>query len=563
MHRAWWKESVVYHIYIKSFYDSNGDGIGDLNGITQKLDYLKYLGINAIWLSPIYESPNDDNGYDISDYRKIIREFGSMEDFDWLLKEAHDRQIKVILDIAVNHTSDEHAWFLDSKLSLDSKYRDFYIWRKGKNGEEPNNWGSYFGGSAWEYSSETDMYYLHLFSKKQPDLNWENNKVRDEIKNTLVWWLDKGIDGFRLDVINLISKDIRFPNGEIWSGDVYGDHSPYTSNGPRVHEYLRELNKEIFSKYDIMTVGETLDTTPEDALCYANLDGKELNMIFTFEHMELENVNGSKWNDNKFRLADLKRVLSKWQYKLNGKAWNSLYWSNHDQPRVVSRFGNDSQYWKESAKMLAVCLHMLQGTPYIYQGEEIGMTNIYFESIEEYQDIESKAAFYKYTDELNLDKETVMRGIRSKSRDNARSPMQWDDTENAGFSSGIPWFKVNPNYKTINAASQIEDPDSIYNFYRKIIALRKKYPIIVYGDYKLLDENNENIFSYIRRFGEEKLFVICNFSEQHQVVDMRRFDFSAKNCEVLICNYAKQGVIQLNDAMKLRPYEAVVLLQLN
>lgn len=559
--RTWWKECTVYQIYPRSFCDSNGDGIGDIRGIIRKLDYLKYLGIDVIWLCPIYQSPNDDNGYDISDYQNIMKEFGTMEDFELLLKSAHQRGLKIVIDMVLNHTSDEHKWFLESRKSRNNYYRNYYIWREEKE-SVPNNWGSFFGGPAWEYSDETKMYYLHLFSKKQPDLNWDNENVRKSVKEILKWWLDKGVDGFRLDTINLISKEPEMPDGEIPPGETYGCHTPYTTNGPNVHSYIQELTKEVFSHYDIMTVGETLDTTPEDALRFANLDGSELNMIFTFEHMQTENVNGSKWTDQRFKLTEIKKVLSKWQTVLDGKAWNSLYWNNHDQPRVVSRFGDDKKYWNKSAKMLAVCLHMLQGTPYIYQGEEIGMTNIYYRTIDEYCDIESKAAYHQLTHELGKSDEDAMKGIRYRSRDNARSPMQWDDTENAGFTTGTPWFAVNENYKLINVKNQMEDEDSILNFYRRLIALRKKIPVIAYGKYILLDAENENIYAYSRSLNEEKLLIVCNFTAEQQVFELKHYNEDGDH-ETLIGNYVNPKIIQLGEKLKLRPYEALVLRKLS
>lgn len=559
--RTWWKECTVYQIYPRSFCDNNGDGIGDIRGIIRKLDYLKYLGIDVIWLCPIYQSPNDDNGYDISDYQNIMKEFGTMEDFELLLKSAHQRGLKIVIDMVLNHTSDEHKWFLESRKSRNNYYRNYYIWREEKE-SVPNNWGSFFGGPAWEYSDETKMYYLHLFSKKQPDLNWDNENVRKSVKEILKWWLDKGVDGFRLDTINLISKEPEMPDGEIPPGETYGCHTPYTTNGPNVHSYIQELTKEVFSHYDIMTVGETLDTTPEDALRFANLDGSELNMIFTFEHMQTENVNGSKWTDQRFKLTEIKKVLSKWQTVLDGKAWNSLYWNNHDQPRVVSRFGDDKKYWNKSAKMLAVCLHMLQGTPYIYQGEEIGMTNIYYQTIDEYCDIESKAAYHQLTHELGKSDEDAMKGIRYRSRDNARSPMQWDDTENAGFTTGTPWFAVNENYKLINVKNQMEDEDSILNFYRRLIALRKKIPVIAYGKYILLDAENENIYAYSRSLNEEKLLIVCNFTAEQQVFELKHYSEDGDH-ETLIGNYVNPKIIQLGEKLKLRPYEALVLRKLS
>lgn len=389
MNKKWWKESVVYQIYPRSFKDSNGDGIGDLKGIIEKLDYLKELGIDVIWLSPIYKSPNDDNGYDISDYRDIMDEFGSLEDFDVLLDEAHKRNIKIIMDLVVNHTSDEHRWFIESKKSVDNKFRDYYVWKNGKDGQPPNNWGSFFSGSTWEYDEETEMYYLHLFSKKQPDLNWENNEVRNSVYDMMKWWLDKGIDGFRMDVINMISKVQTFPDGPKEENASYGDIVPYAINGPRVHEFLKEMHKEVLSKYDIMTVGETPAVSPEDVLKYAGENEEELNMVFHFEHMDLGFGPEGKWSNLGFKLTELKGILTKWQKALENDGWNSLYWDNHDQPRAVSRFGNDKEYWLESAKMLGTCLHMMKGTPYIFQGEEIGMTNVAFDNIEDYRDIET------------------------------------------------------------------------------------------------------------------------------------------------------------------------------
>lgn len=556
MGNAWWKEKVVYQIYPRSFKDSNGDGIGDLRGIIEKLDYLLELGIDIIWLSPIYQSPNDDNGYDISDYYNIMNEFGSMEDFDELLQEAHQRKLKIILDIAFNHTSDEHEWFQKSKSVMKNEYWDYYIWKKGKNGGPPNNWGSYFGGPAWEYVKERDMYYLHLFSKKQPDLNWENKDVREEIKRILCWWIEKGVDGFRLDVINLLSKDCNFPDGEKMEGSSYGTSAPFTSNGPRVHEFIKELNRDVFEKYDVMTVGETLDTDDKDALLYTGFDRKELNMIFTFEHVNAGNDKGTKWTDKKPPLPELREILSRWQSTLNNKAWNSLYWENHDQPRAVSRFGNEGKYWNKSAKMLAVCLYMMQGTPYIYQGQELGMKNLYLDNIEEYQDIETKNAYRQLLKQENGNQEAVMRKIHAKSRDNARSPMQWNDSENAGFTEGTPWFTVNPNYREINAANQIEDTDSIYHFYRRLIQLRKQYPVITYGDYTLLEENNKEVYVYLRTWENEKILVMCNFSEEEQQIKMQSH---LRTWRILIKNYDVMS--EWKDSFVLRPYEAIVLYQ--
>ena len=554
MDKKWWKESVVYQIYPRSFCDSNGDGIGDLRGIISKLDYLEELGVDVLWLSPIYKSPNDDNGYDISDYRDIMDEFGTLDDFDELLTKAHEHHLKIMLDLVVNHTSDEHKWFMESRSSKDNPYRDYYIWEKGKDGNPPNNWDSNFSGSAWEYDETTDMYYLHLFSTKQPDLNWRNEKVREEVYDLMKWWLDKGIDGFRMDVINMISKVKGYPEGKPLPGSKYGDRLPYVMNGPHVHEYLQEMNHRVLSKYDLITVGEAPCTSVEDAQKYTGFDRDELNMVFTFEHMDVDADNGLKWTDKKPDLVELKKVFSKWQTGLDGVGWNSLYLNNHDQPRMVSRFGDDGKYWKESAKMLAICLHMMQGTPYIYQGEEIGMKNIEFQSIEECNDIEAINAYKEYTSDGRISPEDMMRYINKKGRDNARTPMQWNDTENAGFTTGTPWFTVNPNYKEVNVAEQEKDPDSILNFYKHLIQMRKEYPIIVYGSYKLLYPDHKTAFVYERMLEDEKLLVACNFSAEELELEVPA-EFVQKEAELLISNYHEA---KISEKLVLRPYEARV-----
>ena len=554
MDKKWWKESVVYQIYPRSFCDSNGDGIGDLRGIISKLDYLEELGVDVLWLSPIYKSPNDDNGYDISDYRDIMDEFGTLDDFDELLTKAHEHHLKIMLDLVVNHTSDEHKWFMESRSSKDNPYRDYYIWEKGKDGNPPNNWDSNFSGSAWEYDETTDMYYLHLFSTKQPDLNWRNEKVRQEVYDLMKWWLDKGIDGFRMDVINMISKVKGYPDGKPIPGSKYGDRLPYVMNGPHVHEYLQEMNHRVLSKYDLITVGEAPCTSVEDAQKYTGFDRDELNMVFTFEHMDVDADNGLKWTDKKPDLVELKKVFSKWQTGLDGVGWNSLYLNNHDQPRMVSRFGDDRKYWKESAKMLAICLHMMQGTPYIYQGEEIGMKNIEFQSIEECNDIEAINAYKEYTSDGRISPEDMMRYINKKGRDNARTPMQWNDTENAGFTTGTPWFTVNPNYKEVNVAEQEKDPDSILNFYKHLIQMRKEYPIIVYGSYKLLYPDHKTAFVYERMLEDEKLLVACNFSAEELELEVPA-EFVQKEAELLISNYHEA---KISEKLVLRPYEARV-----
>lgn len=552
MNKVWWKESVVYQIYPRSFKDSNNDGIGDLNGIIEKLDYLKKLGIDVIWLSPVYQSPNDDNGYDISDYQQIMKEFGTMKDFDNMLEQAHKRGIKIMMDLVVNHTSDEHGWFIESKSSKNNPYRDYYIWRDGKNGKEPNNWGSCFGGSAWQYDKTTDMYYLHLFSKKQPDLNWDNPKVRDEIFSMMAWWCEKGIDGFRMDVISMISKDKNLPDG--LGNGLYGDFSSYVINGPHVHDYLQQMNKEVLSKYDLITVGETSGVTVDEAKKYASEDGTELNMVFQFEHMDLDGGESFKWNKRKVDLIELKKVLSKWQKELEGKAWNSLYWNNHDQPRIVSRLGNDSDKYREiSAKMLATCLHMMKGTPYIYQGEELGMTNMSFESIDDFRDIESINAYNELTSNGIINKNNMMEFLRYKSRDNARTPMQWDNTPNAGFTEGKPWICVNPNYTKINAQEQIKRKDSVFNYYKQLIRLRKQNPIIVYGTYDLFLADDPNLYIYTRTYENDKLLIVCNFTDKEVSFDLSN---EFKNSSVLISNYKHSNIFE---NIILKPYEAVVL----
>lgn len=551
MERAWWKEAVVYQIYPRSFQDSNGDGIGDIRGITSRMDYLKELGIDVIWLSPVYESPNDDNGYDISNYQGIMKEFGTMEDFDEMLRTAHEKGIKLVMDLVVNHTSDEHPWFVESRKSRENPYRDYYIWREPKDGKEPNNWGSCFSGSAWQYDEKTEMYYLHLFSKKQPDLNWDNPKVRDEVFQMMNWWCEKGIDGFRMDVISLISKKPGLPDGYQAPGALYGDSG--CANGPHVHEYLQEMNQKVLSHYDLMTVGECAGVTIEEAKKYANADGRELSMVFQFEHVEANGPMG-KWTDERVQLKDFKTTMSKWQTELEGKAWNSLFLGNHDQARSVSRFGNDApEYRAVSAKMLVTCLHMMQGTPYVYQGEELGMTNCPFPTLEDLRDIESINAFHELTEAGKVNPEDMMRYIRLRGRDNARTPMQWDDSANAGFTTGTPWIMVNPNYTEINAKTEMEDPDSVFRYYQKIIGLRKKEKVMVYGTYQLLDPDNEKLYVYTRTLDNEKLLVICNFTEEEETYSVPE-EFSKG--EVLISSYHRE---KAEKEIMLKPYEALVL----
>ena len=557
MDRKWWKESVVYQIYPRSFYDSNGDGIGDLNGITEKLDYLKELGVDVIWLSPVYQSPNDDNGYDISDYRAIMKEFGTMEDYDRMLDEAHKRGIRIVMDLVVNHTSDEHKWFIESRKSKDNPYRDYYIWRPAKDGKEPNNWGSCFSGSAWEYDNTTDMYFLHLFSRKQPDLNWDNPKVRRDVYDMMNWWLDKGVDGFRMDVISLISKDQTFPDGEPGINGYASFNEP--ANGPHVHEYLQEMRREVLDGRETLTVGECSGVTLDEAKKYARSDGKELNMVFQFEHMDVDADGTNKWSDKKMDLRDLKKILTKWQKGLDTIAWNSLFWENHDQPRSVSRFGNDGEYRELSAKMLATCLHMMQGTPYIYQGEELGMTNVPFKDISDFRDLDSINAWHELVGQGVFTEDEMMKYLRYKSRDNARTPFQWDDTENAGFTTGSPWIMVNPNYKEINAKDQLEREDSVFRYYQKLIRLRKEHEIIVYGSYDLVLPEDRELYVYTRTLGNEKLLVVCNFYGNTRIFALPG-GWTKETSKLLIGNYGDLLYARDNrNTVFIRPYEALVL----
>lgn len=554
MNKQWWKESVVYQIYPRSFMDSNSDGIGDLRGIISKLDYLQNLGIDVIWLSPVYESPNDDNGYDISNYRKIMDEFGTMEDWDKLLSEMHKRNMKLMMDLVVNHTSDEHNWFVESRKSKDNLYRDYYIWRPAKDGKEPNNWGAAFSGSAWQYDEATDEYYLHLFSKKQPDLNWENEVVRKDVYEMMEFWLEKGIDGFRMDVINFISKTEGLPSVETKEEGYVSGHQ-YFMNGPNIHTYLHEMNQKVLSKYDIMTVGEMPGVTTEEARLYTAEDRQELQMVFQFEHMDLDSGEGGKWDVKPCSLVTLKQNLTKWQKALEQTGWNSLYWNNHDQPRVVSRFGDDTTYRIESAKMLATVLHMMKGTPYIYQGEEIGMTNVHFDSIDEYRDIETLNMYREKVIELGEDEEKVMQSIYIKGRDNARTPMQWNANEHAGFTAGEPWIGLNPNYKEINVEQALQDQESIFYYYKKLIELRKKHEMIVYGTYDLILEEHPSIFAYVRTWRDEKLLVIANFTSDESVFELPE-EIMYGDIELLIHNYNVQD--EVIESIALQPYETRV-----
>ena len=554
MNEKWWKNAVVYQIYPRSFKDSNGDGIGDLQGIYEKLDYLAELGINVIWMSPVYKSPNDDNGYDISDYQDIMDDFGTMADFDRVLAKAHSLNIKIMMDLVVNHTSDEHKWFIESKKSKDNPYHDYYMWADpDKNGNPPNRWESCFSGSAWEYVESVGQFYLHSFSRKQPDLNWDNPNVRDEVFKMMTWWCDKGIDGFRMDVISMISKYPGLPDGPENGNGYTGNTS---CDGPNIHKYLREMNEKVLSKYRLITVGECPGVNAEQAKKYANIDGSELDMIFQFEHVSgsaLKPCHHGKWDGEAMTMPELRANFTKWQKDLEGCAWNSLFLSNHDQPRCVSRFGNDSEQYRElSAKMLATMTHFQKGTPYVYQGEELGMTNAYKENIADYRDIESLNAYKELTTKENIPAKTVMGYIKAVGRDNARTPMQWDASENGGFTSGTPWLQVNKNYKTINAAAQVNDPDSVFAYYKKLIALRHTNEVMVNGVYDVLIPDHPQIYAYTRTLGDKQLLVLCNDSEKEVGVPAEIEEKIAGAQGILIQNYkdVKAGV--------LRPYEAVV-----
>lgn len=551
--RTWWKEGIVYQIYPRSFMDSNGDGFGDINGIRARLEYIKELGADIIWISPLLESPGDDNGYDISDYRKILDDFGTMEEYEAMLHEAHTLGLKIVMDLVVNHTSDEHPWFIESKKSKDNPYRDYYIWKPARNAKEPNNWGACFGGSAWEYDAQTDMFYLHLFSKKQPDLNWENPKVRDEVFDMMNWWCEKGIDGFRMDVISMISKDQSYPDGEM-NGGLYGDGGAHYMNGPRVHEFLQEMNQKVLSKYDIMTVGETAGVTIEEAKKYAGNDGKELNMVFQFEHVSIGDGKLGKWTTKKYDFHELKTILTKWQTQLEGKAWNSIFWGNHDQPRAVSRFGDDREEYREvSAKMLATCEMTLKGTPYVYQGEELGMTNAGFTDISQYRDIESIHHFEELTSAGLITKEDMLACLQKRSRDNSRTPMQWDDTANAGFTTGEPWIAVNKNYPHINAKIELGDANSVFRYYQKMIKLRKKHLGLIYGTFTAFAPESDHIFAYERVYKEEKYLIVNNFTSETVPLTMPK---EYTDSDMLIGNYERT---EFGDSITLQPYEAFVL----
>ncbi|AKO93155.1 glucohydrolase [Priestia filamentosa] len=551
MKKQWWKEAIAYQIYPRSFMDSNGDGIGDIKGILSKLDYLKELGIDVIWISPIYKSPNDDNGYDISDYKAIAEEYGTLDDFDELLEAVHKRGMKLIMDLVINHTSDEHPWFIESRSSKDNKYRDYYIWRDGKEAREPNNWESIFGGSAWEYNEETDDYYLHVFSKKQPDLNWENPAVRENLYEMVNWWLDKGIDGFRVDAISHIKKieglsDLPNPDGKRYVSSFAGH-----MNKEGIQPFLEELKRETFSKYDIMTVGEANGVSVEDGSLWVGEEEGKFNMVFQFEHLDL----WGKGIDGKIDIRTLKEVLTKWQKGLHNIGWNALFLENHDQPRSVSTWGDDGDYWLESSKALATMYFLMQGTPFIYQGQEIGMTNVQFSSIKDYNDVAIKN-LYKEEREKGKSHEEIMPIIWKNGRDNSRTPMQWDRTENAGFSEGTPWIKVNENYKNINVEKALDDPHSLYHYYKKLISLRKEKEVLVYGDYHLILEEDDKIYAYTRTLGEEKVLVMVNLFKERAHFHLP-LEYKGSAYQLLLSNYDIKEEQNANHIV-LQPYEARV-----
>lgn len=563
----WWKNAVIYQIYPKSFADSNGDGIGDLRGIISRLDHLQNLGIDAIWLSPIYTSPQDDNGYDISDYQGIDPMFGSLSDFDELVKEAHQRGIRLILDLVVNHTSDEHPWFVESASGLENAKRDWYWWRKpregligGEPGAEPTNWGSFFSGSAWKFDPKTGEYFLHLFSGKQPDLNWENPQVRNAIYEMMSWWLDRGVDGFRMDVINLISKDITLPDGEVAPGALYGDGFPHYSYGPRIHEFLAEMHKEVFSGLEgnYIMIGEMPGVTVEQARLFTDSHRNEMDMVFQFEHVGLDHGVLGKWDQKELRLKDLKKSFQRWQLGLMDEGWNSLYWNNHDQPRAVSRFGDDGEYWSEAAKLLAAVLHLQKGTPFVYQGEEIGMTNVPFTSLKDFRDIETINYFAESVERTGVSPEEILPVLRRTSRDNARTPMQWSPEINAGFTSGRPWINVNPNFNRINVESQVQAEGSVYEFYRSLIRLRHEEPVIALGDFELLAIEHESLFVFTRDYLNESIILLANFSiKEQEIRDIEGFSTQDwLEGKVILGNYPTRpsSIFQ-----QLRPWEVRVL----
>ncbi|MEE8823310.1 oligo-1,6-glucosidase [Lentilactobacillus sunkii] len=553
MTHKWWQNAVVYQIYPQSFQDSNHDGIGDLPGIVSRLPYLQKLGVDVLWLNPIYDSPLKDNGYDIADYEKVLPAYGSMADFNQMLKEIHHHGMKLLMDLVVNHTSDKHRWFQESKQSKSNKYADYYIWRDPVDGHAPNNWSAAFGGPAWTYVPERGQYYLHLFSPAQPDLNWENPQVRESVWNIMRFWLDKGVDGFRMDVINLISKPAGLPDAP--EPATYGIVEDLVADGPKLNDYLHEMNDKVLSHYDVMTVGEMPGSTPEDAIAYTGLDSHELNMVFQFEHVHLSpnpDPRLGKWDDTPVKLTELKQALSRWQKALDGKGWNSLYWNNHDQPRAVSRFATDDpKYRVRAAKMLGTTLHMMQGTPFVYEGEELGMTNVHYTSLDQYEDLEVLNSWHELVDQEKLvDPQTMLKYLNSRSRDHARTPMQWDESNNAGFTDVKPWFAVNPNYKVINAREAVEDKQSVFYHYQKLIALRHDSDLVKFGTYEELDPDDSQVFAYRRHYEGKTLLVISNFTDQTVTRD---YDQS-KASKLIISNYDD------DKGAEIRPYESKVYL---
>ncbi|WP_434566136.1 alpha,alpha-phosphotrehalase [Vibrio chagasii] len=550
---SWWKTATIYQIYPKSFCDSGSKGTGDIKGIISKLDYLKHLSVDAIWLTPVYASPMIDNGYDISDYYAINPQFGTMEDFDLLLAEAHQRGIRIVMDIVVNHTSTEHAWFQSALGDKNSPYRDYYIWKDPVNGEAPTNWQSKFGGNAWALDEATGQYYLHLFAKEQADLNWENPVVREEVKDVISFWAEKGVDGFRLDVINLISKQQDFPNDDI------GDGRRFYTDGPRVHEYLKELSEAVFQKYGSVTVGEMSSTTLEHCQQYSSIDNSELSMVFNFHHLKVDYTNGEKWTNAPFDFLQLKSIFNHWQTGLNGKGWGALFWCNHDQPRVVSRLGDDKNYRVESAKMLAASVHMMQGTPYIYQGEEIGMTNPGYTEISQYRDVESTNMYDIMVNRDGVEHQDMMAILAQKSRDNSRTPMQWNSEAYAGFSKAQPWLDVVNNYPEINAEQALEDTDSVFYFYKSLIELRKEVPVITHGRYQDLLPEHPSVFAYSRESEEQTLLCINNYYGKGAECTLpEHFDMTKAKC--LLSNYQEADDSVTSHHQVLRPYETRILL---
>ncbi|MGF1814425.1 alpha,alpha-phosphotrehalase [Vibrio splendidus] len=550
---SWWKTATIYQIYPKSFCDSGNKGTGDIKGIISKLDYLKHLSVDAIWLTPVYASPMIDNGYDISDYYAINPQFGTMEDFDLLLSEAHQRGIRIVMDIVVNHTSTEHAWFQSALGDKNSPYRDYYIWKDPVDGQAPTNWQSKFGGNAWELDEATGQYFLHLFAKEQADLNWENPVVREEVKDVISFWAEKGVDGFRLDVINLISKQQDFPNDDI------GDGRRFYTDGPRVHEYLKEISEAVFQKYGSVTVGEMSSTTLEHCQQYSNVDNSELSMVFNFHHLKVDYTNGEKWTNAPFDFLQLKSIFNHWQTGLNGKGWGALFWCNHDQPRVVSRLGNDQQYRVESAKMLAASVHMMQGTPYIYQGEEIGMTNPGYTEISQYRDVESTNMYDIMVNRDGVAHQDMMAILAQKSRDNSRTPMQWNSETYAGFSLSQPWLDVANNYTEINAEQALEDKDSVFYFYKSLIELRKEVSVITHGSYQDLLPEHPSVFAYSRESEGQTLLCINNYYGEACQVELPN-ELDLDEAQLLLGNYPEDPSPVSVNTMILRPYETRILL---